>query len=481
MILRPTFHFTSRRIKCSPLPTRVWTATRIALGVSVAICLTTWNSIHGDSEKEDTTTDSESPPASGPPPLAGLRFTDPTDQSLWRQRIRFFGPRDRKELKDGIINVYSLARFDAHIRSASNGIQSLISVLDGDLVNHVNIADTVQENLWFHVQALFRWYQLDHSDPHPVEHIDKPHPPAGAIRAVIEAAITYTDEFFLNHSLGRVFSSQSKTNAVDGIRATSASCLVSALYEADVRLLHVASLGNMRGILGRRRETEDGKVVYDVHVLTVDHTPENPAEKSRIEGLHAGEDVIENGELFGRPYTRALGDGKLKWSPEVQSRLHKDYLGAPPDPKIKTPPYISAQPDVNTIEILPNDFLVLSSRWLTECLTDEEVVGLVGAWLEKNRDGLYGEDEPEKPLPQTPEVILPEDLPVDLKQDKSVMYRRWNVPKRFINVDRTPVMHLATNAMGGADTGLREALTPLPPPQSEGNSKSLGIAVILFE
>ncbi|KAJ7718200.1 phosphatase 2C-like domain-containing protein [Mycena maculata] len=476
MVLRSAFHFTRRRIKCSILPTlvipRVWMATRIALGVSAAICLATRNNIHGDSEKEDTTT------ANSPADSSPLSFI--AEKEMWEHQTRYLG----SPTPEGLVRMYWYTWFETRIRIASRGSRTLISIFDGDLVRRVNIADIVQENLWRNLESLFLWYRLDHNTPHPVEHIDKPHPPPGAVCDIIEGAVKSSDEYVLNQLLGRVFSSTSKKNAVDAMRATSASCLVSALYEADVRLLHVASLGNMRGILGRPRETEDGKTVYDVHVLSVDHTPDNPAEKSHIQGLHSGEDVTESTELFGRPYTRALGDGKLKWSPGVQSRLHRDYLGAPPDPKIKTPPYISAQPDVNTIAILPGDFLVLSSHWLTECLTDEEVVGLVGVWLKKNQDHLYRKldsSNPPEDLPTDLAVTLPEDLPVDLKDDKSVMYRRWNVPKRFINEDVNPATHLARNATGGADTDLRRALLQLAPFESEGNVKSLGIAVVFFE
>jgi pyruvate dehydrogenase phosphatase len=353
----------------------------------------------------------------------------------------------------------------------SRGSRLLISLVEGDFVTRANIADVVQENLWFNLEALFRWYQIDHSNPQPVEFMHEPHPPPEAIHSVIKTAINFTDEYILNHFLGRVFSSLSKKNAPDAIRATSSSCLVSALYEDDVRLLHVASLGNLRGLLGRPREAGDGSVKYDVHVLSVDHTPDNPAEKSRIENLHEGETVIENGELFGRPYTRAIGDGKLKWSTDVQTRLHNDYLGAAPDPKVKTPPYISAEPDVTTIKIQPGDFLVLSSQWLAECLTDEEVVGLVGVWLNKNQDtNLYLPLDKAPPDPTPGITIMPDELPVDLKEDKTVMYRRWNVPKRFVNVEINPTTHLANNAMGGADSELRQALLELAPFESEGNT-----------
>ncbi|KAJ7604119.1 phosphatase 2C-like domain-containing protein [Roridomyces roridus] len=370
------------------------------------------------------------------------------------------------------------------------GKRTLISLLDGDFVTRVNIADVIQENLWFNLESLFRWYQVDHSTPQPVDLVLEPHPPPPAIRSVIKTAIQYSDEYILDYFLGRTFSSLSKKHAGDGIRATSASVLVAAMYEADVGLLHVASLGNMRAILGRPREQpadDAGRTIYDVHVLSVDHTPANPAERARIESAHPGEDVLADNTLFGRPYTRALGDSKLKWSTDVQARLHTDYLGAVPDPRVKTPPYVSAEPDVSTIKVLPGDFLVLSSPWLTECLTDEEVVGLVGLWLEKNRDtSLFDENVVNPPPEQLPPpgiaVTLPEELPVELKkEDKTPMYRRWNVAKRFINEDLNASTHLANNAMGGAHTDLRQALLDLIPGKSEGNIKPLAISVVFFK
>ncbi|KAJ7494306.1 phosphatase 2C-like domain-containing protein [Mycena galericulata] len=341
---------------------------------------------------------------------------------------------------------------------------------------------------WFNLEGLFSWYQRDHSTPQPVEFIHEPHPSPEAIRSVLTTAITFTDEYILTYFLERTFGSPSKKNAPQAMLGAASSCMVSALYEADVRVLHVASLGNMRGILGRPRETDDGKITYDVHVLSVDHSPENPAEKALIESAHEGEDVLADGTLFGRPYTRALGDGKLKWNREIQTRLHRDYLSAAPDPNVKTPPYISAKPDVNSIKILPGDFLVLSSRWLAECLTDEEVVGLVGVWLEKNKDTtlyLPKESPPPPPAQEGPpkkiEVLLPEDLPVTLKGDKTTFFRRWDVAKRFINEDANASTHLMTNAMGGADEDLREALVQMVPSQSEGNTKSLAIVVAFFQ
>ncbi|KAJ7032895.1 phosphatase 2C-domain-containing protein [Mycena alexandri] len=457
-----------RRNVCLPLTTlaaphpRVWTASRIAIGISATIFLATLNNtVYGDSSAADSDKTAPSEDAAASSQLSLIAgFT--ADKSLWQMPIRYLG-----EPPPGINRMYWFARFDTRFRIISRGPRTLLNFFEGEGTLKSNISDILAENLWFNLEGLFSWYQIDHSSAQPVEHLQEPHPPPDAIHSVIKTAVKYGDESVLKYFLGRVFSSPSKKNATDGIVATSASCMISALYEDD----------------GRPREPDaEGLVKYDLHVLSEDHTPSNPAEKTRVEELHPGEDIIENGALLDRPYTRALGDGKLKWAPDVQAKLHKDYLGAPPDPRVKTPPYISAEPDVSTIKVLPGDFLVMTSHWVGECLTDEEVVGLVGAWLNKHGETHLVDVAPATPEPTPPEAIAPRELPVDLKgEDKTVMYRRWNVPKRFINVEPTPTAHIAYNAMGGADTELREALLQLSPAASEGNVKAIGVAVVFFQ
>ncbi|KAJ6589608.1 phosphatase 2C-like domain-containing protein [Mycena capillaripes] len=489
MVLRRAYYFARWRKKCLPLPTitltRGWTA-RIALGVSASIYLATINKLHGDSEEG-------SPPSSGSRNVTGpatdKRFAFVADKSQQSRLIRRLGKEP-----PGIWGIHSTARCfnSGRIRIASRESRSLLCIVEGEFVTRTgNLADVVTEHLWLHLEHLFRHHEIDHSNPQPVDRMQysqHAHPSLEAIHSLFKSAIISVDNQVVKVLLERTFSSLSKKKAGAAITATSSSSLISALYQDDVRLLHVAGLGNMRALLGRPRPREagdDGNVKYDVHVLSVDHFPSNPAERSRIEALHPGETVIENGALFGRPYTRALGDGTLKWSPDTQARLHTDYLGAAPDPKVKTPPYISSEPDVTTIKILPGDFLVLSSRWLAECLTDEEVVGLVGVWAKKNvgvnknyKEGSATTDS--SPTASVP-PILPEDLPVDLKEDNTVMYQKWNVPKRFINESEQAANHLADNAMGGADEGLRAALKEMNPTRSEGNTKPLGIVVVFFE
>jgi serine/threonine protein phosphatase PrpC len=48
-------------------------------------------------------------------------------------------------------------------------------------------------------------------------------------------------------------------------------------------------------------------------------------------------------------------------------------------------PYLTAEPEVTTVHVKPGDFVVLGTKGLFECLSDEEIVGLVGVWVEERR------------------------------------------------------------------------------------------------
>lgn len=361
---------------------------------------------------------------------------------------------------------------ETRLRAVSRGSRTQIVFFEGEYAVRSSICDILPDHLWHDVESLFRRYQTVPIGPQPVEHIHDPHPPPNTVHFVIKRSIRHTDESVLKTSVARVFSSPSKKDAMHGIVPTAHSYMLAALYDDDTRLLYIGSLGNMRAFLGRPRAPDtEGVVKYDLHLLSVDHTPSNPSEKARIEAQHPGEDVIQDGALLGRPYTRALGDGTVKWASEVQQKLHTQYLGAPPDPRVRTPPYISAEPDVTSIKVQPGDFLVLTSHWVADCLTDREVVGLVGAWVNKNRDTHLADVVP-PPEVGPPAVIERDELPVDFKgeEDKTVMYRRWNVPKRFINVEDMASAHLVSNALGGADTVLTHTLLSVPTAAESGGN-----------
>ncbi|KAF7314547.1 PPM-type phosphatase domain-containing protein [Mycena kentingensis (nom. inval.)] len=439
---------------------------RVGLGVSATAALASRNRIYSDGEVD--------PPEK--PREEALNLMD--DKFAWGNSIRYLG----NQAPDGIARIFWCSRFATRIRILSQGPRTMLSLFEGDFVYHSNIADVVAHNIWTNVENLFKLYQTDLSTPQPVESIQEPHPPPETIRSVLSNAVSYADRFVIDYFLGRVFSTSTPRYAADAMRASASSCQLSALYDKDASLLHIVSLGNMRAILGRPRPpAEDGSVMYDVHVLSVDHSPNNPDERDRVQALHKDEELFEDGTFLGRPYTRALGDGRGKWTVKEQDRLHKDYLAPPPDPRVQTPPYVSADPDITSIKIESGDFLVMSSSWVSECLTNEEVVGLVGAWMKQHGENIHASFEDVKPDPAPGPALEAEDLPVKLKEDRTTFFRRWGVPKRFFNSEPNPTVHIAHNAMGGADANLRQALLEMAPVDSSGNTKSLAVAIMFFE
>ncbi|KAF5387166.1 hypothetical protein D9615_002097 [Tricholomella constricta] len=253
--------------------------------------------------------------------------------------------------------------------------------------------------------------------------------------------------------------SKSSVSAALGA-ALSGSSAILAFYDMDPRILRVALTGNSRAVLGRRARTNNGKSSYEVHILTADQTCDSALEAARLLPKNPGE---SEPHVFSHGLSRAFGVAALKWSHEMQERLHREYLGEIPlaHVHVKTPPpYLSAEPEITTIQIKPGDFMVMASHGLWSSLTNEEVVGLVGLWL--NRDMAVKSDTP--PLPA--DGIEPRDLPVSLGTDDTVMYSRWRAEKKFLCTDNNAAGHLARNALGGANVGLTASLLALEPPRA---------------
>ena len=161
--------------------------------------------------------------------------------------------------------------------------------------------------------------------------------------------------------------------------------------------------------------------------------------------------------------SRPFGDAVYKWSHEIQERLHEEFLGDRVRENVKTPLYFTDQLEITTTEVQPGDFVVFATDGLWDCLTNEEVVGLVGIWL-RGQKSSCGVSSAEKTGNE--KVWEREELPVKLEEDKSVMYRWWRAKKRFIDVASNVAVHLVRNALGGADRDLTSALFYMEPPRS---------------
>ena len=205
------------------------------------------------------------------------------------------------------------------------------------------------------------------------------------------------------------------------------SCAILGIYDNAERALHVALTGDLRAVLGRRviapkqEDQEDGdgneknqsknhepRYIYEVHQLSFDQNASNPKEAERLTALHPNEpELLKNDRVLGWGPSRSFGDGIMKWSLAIRNRLCTDYLGDWPRPETyKTPPYFTAEPEVTTFQkVRRGDFLVLASDGLWDILTNEEVVGLVGKWVEQ-----WGRKERVKVDGEEMEVLVPRKI-----------------------------------------------------------------------
>ncbi|KAJ7815751.1 hypothetical protein B0H14DRAFT_2846606 [Mycena olivaceomarginata] len=109
------------------------------------------------------------------------------------------------------------------------------------------------------------------------------------------------------------------------------------------------------------------------------------------------------------------GTAVMKWSRELQSWMKERCLGSTPRDTLLTPPYFTAEPEITSTAVEPGDFLVMASRRAVGRLTNEEVVGLVGLWLERNENVSNA-----TLLPEEEQAIERAELPVTLQIEPTI-------------------------------------------------------------
>jgi pyruvate dehydrogenase phosphatase len=304
-------------------------------------------------------------------------------------------------------------------------------------------------------------------------------PTTEEIEAAIKTGFTRLDDEIVHDSVEKVLKANSKVAAAELLApALSGSCALLSFYDSNTKLLRVACTGDSRAVLGRRGES--GKWVATP--LSVDQTGSNPDEEARMRKQHPGEEnVIRNGRVLGglEP-SRAFGDATYKWTREVSERLKQSFFGRTPSQLLRTPPYVTAEPVVTTTKIEPSkgDFVVMATDGLWEMLTNEEVVGLVGQWLEKQsseQNGNSGSSWAKLFSSQQKGLPVEHHQQGEKKKGKDgqktpIRQQQWGVKggenERFVVVDKNVATHLARNALGGRDQDMVCALLTLPAPYS---------------
>ncbi|KAI1179891.1 protein phosphatase 2C [Nemania sp. FL0916] len=315
-------------------------------------------------------------------------------------------------------------------------------------------------------------------------------PSPEAIDAAMKAGFIRLDHDIVYDSVEKVLKSNSKRVAAELLGpALSGSCALLSFYDSNSKTLRVACTGDSRAVLGRR--SSSGK--WTATALSEDQTGSNPNEASRLRKAHPGESrVVHNGRVLGglEP-TRAFGDASYKWSKDISDRLRASFFARTASPHLKTPPYVTAEPVVTATKIQPDkgDFLVMATDGLWEMLTNEEVVGLVGKWIESQDMGqsksqfesvwskIFGSSQ--KPLPvEAGQQGGPDG------QKTPVRLGQWGISPndkdRFVVKDSNVATHLVRNALGGKNEEQVCALLTLVSPFSRRYRDDLTVQVIFF-
>lgn len=303
-------------------------------------------------------------------------------------------------------------------------------------------------------------------------------PSQEAIDTAIRTGFTRLDDEIVHQSVQKVLQAGNKVVAAEMLApALSGSCALLSFYDSRSKLLRVACTGDSRAVLGRR--SESGK--WTATPLSVDQTGGNPDEAARLRKQHPGEEhVVRNGRVLGglEP-TRAFGDATYKWTRDVSDRLRRQFFGRSQSPLLKTPPYVTAEPVITTTKMEPEkgDFVVMATDGLWEMLTNEEVVGLVGKWIESQASNnpsssqfdsvwnkIFGSQKGGLPVESS-------KASADLDGQKTpIRLQQWGVSPdnkdRFVVLDKNVATHLIRNALGGKNQEQVSALLTLPSPYS---------------
>ncbi|KAL8953549.1 MAG: hypothetical protein Q9222_000607 [Ikaeria aurantiellina] len=318
--------------------------------------------------------------------------------------------------------------------------------------------------------------------------IPSPYPSPTAIDAAIKRGFLKCDHSIVHDSVTAAQKANTKSAAASLLApALSGSCALLSFYDTHSKEFRVACTGDSRAVLGRRDANNHG--LWTAQPLSEDQTGGTPSEMARLRAEHPDEEyVVSHGRILGNlEPSRAFGDAHYKWSRDIQEQIKKQWFGRNPLTLLKTPPYVTAEPVVTTTKVMPEkgDFVVLATDGLWEMLTNEEVVGLVGKWLESNpvhvtNNGLGTSNTNSKTWTQsflgssgsgggdkTPSESLPVTRPQETsgksgQRSSTIRRQQWDIragDERFVFEDQNAATHLVRNALGGRDRDMVDDLT----------------------
>nr|CAG4641681.1 EOG090X05SW [Eurycercus lamellatus] len=238
---------------------------------------------------------------------------------------------------------------------------------------------------------------------------------------------------------GDDFKNRSKILQLSTLSAAMSGAVASVAHISSNNIV-LANTGDCQAVLGYM--SEDG--TWGARKLGREHTSENQAEVERLysEHPHTERDtVLRMDRLLGQLMPlRAFGDFRFKWPRHVLENYVSPVVGESAlPPHYKTPPYLSARPEIVHHSLSPRDkFLVIASDGLWDLLSPTQVVRLVGEHM-GGRVALG------------PLTLPPGDVTLNEINDM-LHQRREGLSKRPL--DTNAATHLMRHALGSTETGL---------------------------
>ncbi|KYK54453.1 pyruvate dehydrogenase [Drechmeria coniospora] len=211
------------------------------------------------------------------------------------------------------------------------------------------------------------------------------------VDGAIKKAFVSLDDRIMRRARSALDGSQDDGSA-EAVRALApaiaGSCALLSIYDPISSTLRTAVTGDSRAVLGSW-SSESAR--FSAHALSEDQTGFNKDECDRLEAEHPGEtaDMIDpkTGRLMGIAITRAFGDHRWKWPNDVVSAAQLRFFAYGPRAKSKSPPYMTARPEVTTRKVAADDFVILASDGLWDVISNDDAVACIQRWLAAKKAG----------------------------------------------------------------------------------------------
>ncbi len=273
--------------------------------------------------------------------------------------------------------------------------------------------------------------------------------------------------------------------------AVSGSCALLAAFDPEKSVLRVACVGDSRAVLGR---WDSASQSYTCIPLSEDQTGFNPKEVERITAAHPDEpDVIDpkTGRVLGIAVSRAFGDSTWKWDDDFVKKVGSEFFGYGSRKGNKTPPYLTAEPEITETSIVSvdpkdkstrsrSDFMIMASDGLWDHMSSEHAVECVSRYLDARARG-NGSVQQDPQLLANPPVFPANNAP-DPGVDLSKGYLDWKAtPEYFAIEDDNAAVCLARNALGGTRRNLFLGLLSLDGAFKRSGHDDMTILVVFFD